>query len=353
MRIRRFVRRAWLLPALMVAAFLGTTSVAHAQGTWTNAAPFPHPIGELYGTAIGDTMYVMGGYLNGRPLGLVYAYDGATNAWTQKKPMALPAHHVMMTAYQGKIYVFGGFVHPHGTPEIYWKPINNSWVYDPASDSWKALAPLPTPRGAGQAVAVGGKIYVIGGAASGVPNDPTATLIAGGPERVVGTCEAYDVAANTWSTCATKPTPVNHFLAAAVDGKIYAIDGRIGAVFVGLSSITDRVEEYDPATNRWLDKGRSPLPRGDVCGAAHDGKIYVSCGEYASAAGKMAYWAFESYDPATNSWTELAHMPVARHGCAAAFVGGALHIVGGSFQSDGMPGISSWTGVDEAYAVGP
>ena len=39
----------------------------------------------------------------------------------------------------------------------------------------------------------------------------------------------------------------------------------------------------------------------------------------------------------------LPHMQIARHGFAAAFVGNQLHVVGGSFQSDGMPRVNGAT----------
>ena len=45
-----------------------------------------------------------------------------------------------------------------------WVPIDNAWEYDPASDSWQALAPMPTRRGSPVAVTAGDRIYVIGGA---------------------------------------------------------------------------------------------------------------------------------------------------------------------------------------------
>jgi len=93
----------------------------------------------------------------------VYEYDPAQNAWTKKKPMALPSHHVAFCEHDGKIYAFGGFVYPDSGPAA-WVPINNTWEYDPGKDSWKALAPMPTKRGAAEAVEVNDKIYVIGGA---------------------------------------------------------------------------------------------------------------------------------------------------------------------------------------------
>src|SRR5260370_42607515 len=77
--------------------------------------------------------------------------------------MALPSHHVAFTTYRDKIYAFGGFVLPESGPTG-WVPINNAWEYEPATDTWKALAPMPSKRGSALAAVVNDKIYVIGGA---------------------------------------------------------------------------------------------------------------------------------------------------------------------------------------------
>lgn len=65
----------------------------------------------------------------------------------------------------GRLYAFGGEFFDTGGgvyPEV--------WVYDPASDSWDAVAPMPHPRHGLGAVTLDGAIHVIGGAlkASGV-----------------------------------------------------------------------------------------------------------------------------------------------------------------------------------------
>lgn len=162
--------------------------------------------------------------------------------------MLLPAHHAAAVELDGKVYVFGGFV---GRPGIRGgAPIANAFLYDRAGDTWKELASMPTPRGSAQAVAVGGKIYVIGGAHSNIPGKPsTEPMLANVPQIVTGIVEEYDPASNTWRTRASMPTARMHFLAAAVDGKIYAINGRLGTAFVTASDVTDVVGEYDPKTD--------------------------------------------------------------------------------------------------------
>src|SRR5436309_1054824 len=161
------------LTALMTRAMLVlsiavvlTTHVC-AQGKWSKLAPFPEAAEELLGASAGGKMYVFCGLAPGwKPLGMVYEYDPASDKWTKKKPMPLSSHHVAFTEYRGKIYAFGGFVLPPSGPAA-WAPIDNAWEYDPASDTWKALASLPTKRGSPVAAAVGDKIYVIGGATVG------------------------------------------------------------------------------------------------------------------------------------------------------------------------------------------
>ena len=156
--------------ALCLAVFLSVlggllTAEARAQapGKWVKLAPFPEPAEEVFGAAAGGKMYVFGGLAPAwKTRGLVFEYDPAENKWTKKKPMALSSHHVAVVELNGKIYTFGGFVPPTSGPPA-WVPINNVWEYDPANDTWKALAPMPTKRGSPVAAAVNGKIYVIGG----------------------------------------------------------------------------------------------------------------------------------------------------------------------------------------------
>src|SRR5437016_10784127 len=134
------------------------------QGKWIRLAPFPQATGELLGVAINGKLYAAQGLLPGfKPAGLVYEYDPAADAWAQKKPMPHPVHHAGVTALNGKMYLFGGFdLPPSGPPG--WNPVSDAWEYDPATDGWRALTPMPTARGGGVAAVVTGKIYVIRGA---------------------------------------------------------------------------------------------------------------------------------------------------------------------------------------------
>jgi N-acetylneuraminic acid mutarotase len=67
-------------------------------------------------------------------------------------------------------------------------------AYDPRTNRWRKLAPMPTARGDLAAAAVGGRVYVIGGLdAVGHP---------------MATVEIYRVASNTWTSGTPLPAPL-------------------------------------------------------------------------------------------------------------------------------------------------
>jgi N-acetylneuraminic acid mutarotase len=261
--------------------------------------------------------------------------------------MAVPAHHVALASYNNKIYAFGGFVYPTSGSAA-WVPIDNSWEYDPAADSWKALPPMPIKRGAASAAAVGDRIYVIGGATT-QPWSKENFLSPATPQRGLGTVQAYDPKTNTWKELASMPTPRNHAAIGAVNGKIYMIGGRVGAAFIGLASDTSLVEVYDPATDTWGTPGsRMPTTRSALAYGVYNNRIYIAGGEFQDPTQQTVFRTFEEYDPASNTWSVLPPMAIARHGVAAAVIGNRFYAVSGDVQSSGT-GVEVSTPVVSAF----
>ena len=339
------------LPAALLVAIV-CVSTAHAQ-KWSRGAPFPEPAEEVYGIAAAGKFYVFGGLAPGwKPKGMVYEYDPDGDTWTKKKSMPLASHHVALAELNGKIYAMGGFKYPEkGKPA--WVPIDNAWEYDPAQDSWRALAPLPTKRGSPNAVVSGGKIYVIGGA--GIhPGSKAVDIHPARPHRSLSTNEVYDPATNTWEARSPLPTARNHAAAGAVNGKIYIIGGRLGAAFITRASNTGIVEVYDPATDQLGDlKAAMPHPRSAVAWGTYKGRIYVAGGEERSGMGpwQRTFRAVEAYDPRTNTWSALPPMTFPRHGLAGDILNGKFHLVSGDVASGGGPGTEIHTDVHEILDI--
>ena len=311
---------------------LATPSPAHP---WIQGAPFPEPSEEVLGATAGGKLYVFAGLAPGwKPKAMTFEYDPASNQWTKKRPMRLPSHHVAFTSLNNKIYAFGGFSYPSaGAPG--WNPINNGWEYDPATDEWKELAPMPTKRGAAAAAVANGKIYVTGGANSlaGVTENG---IHPARPHNVVATVEEYDPATNTWKTVRSMLVARNHHAAAGVGDKIYVVGGRIGAAFISSASNNiDLVEMYDPATDLWTPRTRMPTARSAIGAGVYNYNILVAGGEVQDQRFLAAFKAVEAYDPARNQWQALPSMPHPRHGLAVGAIGNRLYTVSGDGQSAG------------------
>ena len=325
------------------------------KGKWLKGAGFPEPEEELYGITVNGKMYVLGGFgLNpfGKPPGLVYEYDPTTDKWAKKKNMPLPVHHQAMATVNGKIYMFGGYLYyplPGGGQG--WQPVDNAWMYDPAADTWKALAPVPDKRGAGLAEAVNGKMYFIGGATMN-PGSKEPAVFPNRAARSVGTNDMYDPATDKWESRSPMPTARNHAFAGAVNGKIYVIGGRIGSPFITVAQNVGVVEEYDPATDQWGAPRRPmPTPRSGGGWGTHGGRFYVAGGEQQTREATPAFRALEAYEPATDTWSILPSMPYPRHGVAGAFIGNDFHLVSGKVTSSGAPDTKLETSAHDIFEV--
>ena len=318
-------------------------------------APFPEPAEEVLGIGANGKVYVFAGLDEVTPTeprqipkGLVYEYDPARDAWTKKKPMPVPAHHPALVELNGKIYVFGGFKAPE-VKKFGWVPINNSWEYDPAQDTWKALKAMPSTRGSAAAAVVNGKIYVMGGGGPAYGStDPV--LVPDGSNRSLSANEEYDPETDSWRERAPLPTPRNHTAAAAVNGKIYVIGGRIGAPFIGTSRNTDIVETYEVAADRWsVGAAFMPTARSGHAAGVYNGRIFVAGGEQRDRRLVGGYLSMEAYDPATNAWTVLPSMTWPRGGFAGAIAGNRFYMMGGTAQAIIPPGMNLGMSLDEAY----
>src|SRR6185295_13367925 len=120
--------------------------------------------------------------------------------------------------------------------------------------------------------------YVIGGATT-QPWAKENFLSFATPQRGLGTVQAYDPATNTWKELTPMPTPRNHAAIGVVNGKVYVIGGRVGAAFISLASDTSLVEVYDPATDTWGTPGaRMPTTRSALAYGVYNNRIYIAAG---------------------------------------------------------------------------
>ena len=228
----------------------------------------------------------------------------------------------------------GGFTLPESGPPA-WNPLDKAWEYDPATDEWKELAPMPTRRGAASAAVAGGKIYVTGGANS-LPGVVENGIHPARPHNVLATVEEYDPATNTWRTRRSLLLPRNHHVTASVGDKVYVIGGRVGSAFIsGTSNNVDLVEMYDPAADLWTARARMPTARSAMGSGVYKDHIITLGGEAQDQRFLGAFKAAEAFDTTLNRWILLPPMGRQRHGLAAGVIGNRLYAVSGDAQSAG------------------
>jgi len=195
---------------------------------------------------------------------------------------------------------------------------------------------------------------VIGGAGP-IPGASDPTLRPRQPQRSLSTVEEYDPATNTWRPRAPMPTACNHMGCEAVDGKIYIIGGRLsGAFIIGFPGNINLVQAFDPASDGWTIKAPMPTARSGLNTASLNGIIYAAGGEVQDEKSLSAFRAFEAYHPVSDTWWALPSMLLPRHECIMAAVGNRIHVAGGSVQSAIVPlpqGVTFETTAHEAFEV--
>ena len=191
-------------------------------------------------------------------MGIFWQLRPARTQWSKLPANPVPVHHGASATIGRKIYVLGGFRLPD-TGKVGWYPVNNAWVFD-HDQNWSAL-PTCRRRAARSRRSRSARKSTLWAAPVFRGAHMPDGLYGGGPIELLGTNEVLDTETNTWSTAAAMPTPRNHHALAVIDGKIYAIGGRIGSCFsAGWSSNISMNDAYDIATQHWR-RARRCRPR--------------------------------------------------------------------------------------------
>ncbi|HEV2237104.1 MAG TPA: kelch repeat-containing protein, partial [Ktedonobacterales bacterium] len=163
--------------------------------TWQSVAPMLTQRSNFAAAVSSGRIYAIGGVQCACPpdSAAVEAYTPATNSWQAVAPLALPrTRDAAATGSDGRIYVLGGFSPSAGSLS---KSVE---VYDPGRNAWSAATGLPTPRwGLAAAIAPDGRVIAFGGAAEG----------ASGAFQETSVVESYNPSSNTWATLAPLPAP--------------------------------------------------------------------------------------------------------------------------------------------------
>jgi N-acetylneuraminic acid mutarotase len=315
-----------------------TASYNGVPNSWVTGATMIVTLQETAAGIISNKLYVVGIHDGNQnppdPNSPTLVYDIFANTWTNvNSPRPFVGDHHGAEVYGGRLYLIGGVDGSSKAP-----PDGKVQIYDPVTNGWSVGASMPFAAGSCATALINGEIYAAGGIVgdTGVyPNGFTTNATA-----------MYDPVSNIWTMLAPMPVGRNHAAASTDGSKLYVFGGRDGGNNVANGYNT--VEIYDPGSNTWVsstDPGSTlaPLPqaRGGMGKAVYyNGDFYVMGGETSNGSGATAnkvYNRVDIYNVASNSWRLGTPMPTARHGIFPVLLGNRIYTAGGGVTS----GVSS------------
>ncbi|KAK1566372.1 uncharacterized protein LY79DRAFT_584846 [Colletotrichum navitas] len=320
-------------------ALLPINAAYSSGGCWKTLEPIPvAPRQEHSVVGLSDSkLAILGGITSSvadfNTTSLFQIYDIPSNTWTTAADAPVRVNHPNVAAVDGKVYLLGGL---SPSTDGAWTAFPESWMYDPITNVWKEISPMPPGQARGSATmgVNGKKIYLAGGVTKLVP-------AIDGEQDTVGFVTAFDTESLSWYTLPSAakdlPNGRDHAGGSVFDDKFYVIGGREN----GQHNLKDTVFVLDlnNLEGGWCTKDkRMPTARAGIVTGTVNGKVYVFGGEGNPAAGSNGVFnQTEVFDTKKESWEQLAPMHLPRHGGGAVAIGSGIYVPGGGLQEGGRP----------------
>jgi N-acetylneuraminic acid mutarotase len=302
--------------------------------SWSSGPPMAEARAQHTETLLNDGQVLVAGGANAGGIAVsAEVYDPVANSWSSPvKMITAHAQHSATRLANGQVLLVGGQPDATGTE-----------IYNPATNSFQAAAPMPaTPGGgvaegavllpSGKVLQLPGEIYdpvsnswqpsvvppannvgnvTMGASATTAILLPNGRVLAAGGSSGLGYPQVYDPVMQAWIYTAT---PGGFSLGGSYSTVTALQDGRVLAEG-GATTL------YDPTQNSWSVGGSKahsgPYAASDTLG---NGQVLVT-GPDSNA---------DLFDPATNTWTPAAPMSTARQEhTASALQNGVLLVTGG------------------------
>ncbi len=177
-----------------------------ATDSFTEGAPLPEGRGAGGVAVFGGKIYYAGGLSDFEVQTSFDVYDPATDAWAELPEMPHARDHFHAAVLNGKFYAVGGREAKLNAT------IPFVDAFDFKTQTWTTLdTSLPTERGGFATAVLGGEILIIGGEGGGTHAE----------------VEAYNPATNVWRTLEPMPTARHGVQAAVCNGGVYLAAGGV------------------------------------------------------------------------------------------------------------------------------
>ncbi|HSO35230.1 MAG TPA: kelch repeat-containing protein [Labilithrix sp.] len=216
-------------------------------------------------------------------------------------------------------------------------------IFDPATNAFVEVAPLPAPRDHHTATVLkSGKVLVAGGGQGSEISLPTG-------EQTLDSALLYDPTSNTWQATGSMHAPrAGHRAVLLEDGRVLVAGGgsKVGYPCNSIHpncNVADSIgsaEIYDPATGEWTATGALLHPRLAFALTATPSGVIASGG----AAANHGLVSVEIFDAVAGTWREGPALAGERLYHSAVVLGGKLVVAGGKIAN-----VSPITSVDVLY----
>lgn len=248
--------------------------------TWEKGPDLPQGFQDSSGGIIRHMLITVGGYSSGQTIGVVnkrgkYPHGSLKKTWAlnldmpQSGWLRLPdfpgeaRQGLFGAVVRDRLYTWGGFSHLRS--DSYRDGYRLS--KEKGQWQWDRLPDLPWPIVSGGMVAIGSKIYLMGGADYAAEHVYTNTDRNGKVKRLGARLLVFDTnnPESSWKELPACPgTPRFTQAVAAVGGMIYVIGGAAGNDNASgkYATIVDNWR-YDPATEKWSRLPDTPIASGN------------------------------------------------------------------------------------------
>lgn len=150
--------------------------------------------------------------------------------------------------------------------------------------------------------------------------------------RGLNPVDVYDPTTNTWKEKSKSPIQMHHFQAVVYKNAIYVICAMTGGY--PNEPALENIWIYYPETDKWEKGPEIPVARrrGGAGTVIYNDKIYIACGiKVGHTSGTTNY--FDCYDLKTGEWSQLIDAPHIRDHFPAIVVNNKMYCIGGRNSS--------------------